>query len=133
PPNCGQHARIEDGRCTADPLPALRCGAGAHRAGAECVPDLPGMGSTATTSWSANVQVSESSLDFATETAMAVDSRGNITIAAIIFPHYDPSAFSASIGVWSSRDGGASFSRVFTADGSTQAYLGDPTVLYDHQ
>src|SRR5947208_2215477 len=86
PLNCGQQTRIQDGRCAADPAPALRCGVGTHRAGSECLPDGPMDPSfTSTTAWSANVRVSEPALDFATETAMAVDSRGNIAIAAIIF------------------------------------------------
>jgi hypothetical protein len=92
-----------------------------------------GAADSSTTSWSANVQVSEAALDFATETAMSVDSRGNIAIAAIVFEHYDPTSFESSIGLWLSRDDGQSFSRAYTATGSQQKYLGDPTVLFDNE
>jgi hypothetical protein len=130
-PSCGPGTRIQGGLCVADAPPTLACGAGTHRAGTECVPDLAGTSSTSTTSWSANVRVSEMDLDFAAETAMAVDSKGNIVIAAMIFPHYDPRTFDDGIGVWRSTDGGATFARIFTATHPAGKFVGDPTVVFD--
>jgi hypothetical protein len=64
---------------------------------------------------------------------MDVDSQGRIIIAAIIFEEYTPPAFSPGIGVWRSPDGGATFTRVYTATPPPMTFLGDPTVIFDDQ
>jgi hypothetical protein len=91
---------------------------------------------TSSTPWSKNLAVSETMLDVASEPAMDVSSKGLIVIAAIVVPHYDSSSptLGSAIGVWRSKDGGASFQRVALlkpADLATAA--GDPTVLFDQQ
>jgi hypothetical protein len=109
----------------------VHCGIGTHRVGTDCVPGVLSS-STSTTPWTPNVRVSETTLDFAAECAMAVDSAGRIVIAAILFDQFDPKTTSSSgIGVWRSEDGGASFRRAYTAKPDQGRFLGDPAVLFD--
>jgi hypothetical protein len=131
-PACGNGTRIENGVCVYDPPEAVRCGFGTHRAGSMCVADSPVFtSSTSTTAWSPNVRVSEVSVEFATDPAMAVDSQGTIAIAAIVFSHVGTIGFTSAVAVWISGDAGASFSRAFTPDVPPSALLRDPTVLFD--
>jgi hypothetical protein len=93
--------------------------------------DRPGDPLDGPTPWSSNVVAIGEPFLRAAETALGVDSRGTIWVAAIVFPMFN---MASRIAVARSSDGGQSFAiaRVFDPTSSV-SWLGDPTVAIDHQ
>ena len=127
---CGPGTHLVDMRCAPDPSdPSKACGPETHLVGDVCVPIQPDGGLTDATPWSANARVFDAATGWANEPAIAVDSKGNIYVAAMVGKSLSAGR---AVAITKSTDHGKTFSelkRIGSPGGAS--FNGDVTLAVD--